>query len=62
MANATSPGGEYRKGDEAQEENLFRRSDYFRSLDIDLDSIQDEIPERFYCSNDGKIRSLVDLT
>ncbi|CAF3617331.1 unnamed protein product [Rotaria socialis] len=62
MANATSPGGGYRKGDGAQEENLFRRSDYFRSLDIDLDSIQDEIPERFYCSNDGKIRSLVDLT
>ncbi|CAF4679106.1 unnamed protein product, partial [Rotaria socialis] len=62
MASATSPGGGYRKGDGAQEENLFRRSDYFRSLDIDLDSIQDEIPERFYCSNDGKIRSLVDLT
>ncbi|CAF1027702.1 unnamed protein product, partial [Rotaria sordida] len=28
MANATSPGGGYRKGDGAQEENLFRRSDY----------------------------------
>ncbi|CAF5216900.1 unnamed protein product, partial [Rotaria magnacalcarata] len=62
MASATSPGGGYRKGDGAQEENLFRRSDYFRSLDIDLDSIQDEIPERFYCSNDGQMRSLVDLT
>ncbi|CAF1213086.1 unnamed protein product [Rotaria magnacalcarata] len=62
MASATSPGGGYRKGDGAQEENLFRRSDYFRSLDIDLDSVQDEIPERFYCSNDGQMRSLVDLT
>ncbi|CAF4422869.1 unnamed protein product [Rotaria sp. Silwood2] len=58
MACATNPGGGYRKGDEAQEENLFRRSDYFRSLDIDLDHIQDEISERFYCSENGKILSL----
>ncbi|CAF0936731.1 unnamed protein product [Rotaria sordida] len=62
MANGTNPGGGYRKGDEAQEENLFRRSDYFRSLDIDLDFIQEEIPERFYCSHDGKICSLIDIT
>ncbi|CAF1327794.1 unnamed protein product [Rotaria sordida] len=62
MANATSPGGGYRKGDGAQEENLFRRSDYFRSLDIDLDFIQDEISERFYCSHDGEMRSLSDST
>ncbi|CAF1049469.1 unnamed protein product [Didymodactylos carnosus] len=33
MANAT--GGGYRKGDGAQEENLFRRSDYYQSLDAD---------------------------
>ncbi|CAF1635218.1 unnamed protein product, partial [Rotaria sp. Silwood1] len=54
MANATSPGGGYRKGDGAQEENLFRRSDYFRSLDVDLDRIQEETPERFICSSDEK--------
>ncbi|RUP51237.1 hypothetical protein BC936DRAFT_149280 [Jimgerdemannia flammicorona] len=33
MASATSPGGGYRKGDGAQEENIFRRSNYFLSLD-----------------------------
>ncbi|CAF4696989.1 unnamed protein product [Rotaria sp. Silwood1] len=60
MASATSPGGGYRKGDGAQEENLFRRSDYFRSLDIDLDHIQEEIPERFYCSSDSEICCLSD--
>ena len=62
MDNSTSPGGGYRKGDGAQEENLFRRSDYFRSLDIDLDRIQEEIPERFFCSYEGKILPLVDHT
>ena len=36
MANATSPGGGYRKGDGAQEENLFRRSDYYHSLDLEI--------------------------
>ncbi|CAF4190414.1 unnamed protein product, partial [Rotaria sordida] len=30
MASATRPGGGYRKGDGAQEENLFRRSDYYQ--------------------------------
>ncbi|RUP50316.1 hypothetical protein BC936DRAFT_139647 [Jimgerdemannia flammicorona] len=33
MASATCPGGGYRKGDGAQEENIFRRSNYFLSLD-----------------------------
>ncbi|RUP47497.1 hypothetical protein BC936DRAFT_145674 [Jimgerdemannia flammicorona] len=33
MASATNPGGGYRKGDGAQEENIFRRSNYFLSLD-----------------------------
>ncbi|RUP16545.1 hypothetical protein BC936DRAFT_139523, partial [Jimgerdemannia flammicorona] len=33
MASATSPGGGYRRGDGAQEENIFRRSNYFLSLD-----------------------------
>ncbi|CAF3926094.1 unnamed protein product, partial [Rotaria sp. Silwood1] len=60
MANATSPGGGYRKGDGAQEENLFRRSDYFRSLDVELDHIYEETSERFVCSSDGQILPLHD--
>ncbi|CAF4245688.1 unnamed protein product [Rotaria sp. Silwood2] len=60
MSSATSPGGGYRKGDGAQEENLFRRSDYFRSLDIDLDHIYEEIAERYYCSSDSEICLLPD--
>ncbi|CAF1338910.1 unnamed protein product [Adineta steineri] len=59
MASATSPGGGYRKGDGAQEENLFRRSDYFRSLDIGLDNfVQPSL--RFYCTSTGRFESLVD--
>eukprot|EP01120_Amphizonella_sp_Union-15-10_P009302 TRINITY_DN3493_c0_g1_i1.p1 TRINITY_DN3493_c0_g1~~TRINITY_DN3493_c0_g1_i1.p1 ORF type:complete len:312 (-),score=39.71 TRINITY_DN3493_c0_g1_i1:101-1036(-) len=33
MANATHPGGGYRHGAAAQEESLFRRSNYFQFLD-----------------------------
>ena len=33
MANAVQPGGGYRKGAFAQEENLFRRSNYYKFLD-----------------------------
>ena len=58
MANQTSPGGGYRKGDDAQEENLFRRSDYFRSLDIGLDHIVDDMKsERYHCTSIGIINS-----
>lgn len=32
-SQAKNPGGGYRRGDGAQEENLFRRSNYFLSLD-----------------------------
>ena len=59
MASATSAGGGYRKGDGAQEENLFRRSDYCRSLDIGLDDFFGiEQAERSYCSSDGQHKSL----
>ena len=58
MANATSPGGGYRQGDGAQEENLFRRSDYYRSLDLELD--QDKSTSRSYCSPSGDLVPLPD--
>ncbi|CAF3889231.1 unnamed protein product [Rotaria sp. Silwood1] len=48
MANATNPGGGYRKGDGAQEENLFRRSDYYQSLDADV--ADKDRSERVYCT------------
>ncbi|CAF1104234.1 unnamed protein product [Adineta ricciae] len=51
MASATSPGGGYRKGDGAQEENLFRRSDYIRSLDVGLDQYIDNSSERSSCTS-----------
>ncbi|CAF0916901.1 unnamed protein product [Rotaria sordida] len=52
MANADSPGGGYRKGDGAQEENMFRRSNYSRSLDMDLDF--GKPTPRFYCNSQCK--------
>ena len=58
MASATSPGGGYRKGDGAQEENLFRRSDYFRSLDVDLDGFLPQRSQRFLCTRDGRVEPL----
>ena len=58
MASATSPGGGYRKGDGAQEENLFRRSDYFRSLDVEMDDFLSERSDRFQCSSDSREESL----
>ncbi|CAF1026916.1 unnamed protein product [Adineta steineri] len=58
MANATTPGGGYRKGDGAQEENLFRRSDYFRSLDIEFDEYQEQQSDRFYCTSDCQMKRI----
>ncbi|CAF1191569.1 unnamed protein product [Adineta steineri] len=57
MANATTPGGGYRKGDGAQEENLFRRSNYYMSLDYNLDPEQDQSSnnKRSYCSSTGQV-------
>ena len=60
MASATSPGGGYRKGDGAQEENIFRRSDYFRSLDIGLDTFEQPF-ERFYCTSTCNLNLLANL-
>ncbi|CAF0966829.1 unnamed protein product [Adineta ricciae] len=51
MANATSPGGGYRKGDGAQEENLFRRSDYYQSLDFEI--ANKDRSEPLFCNEKG---------
>ena len=60
MANATSPGGGFRKGDGAQEENLFRRSDYFRSLDIGLDQWLPQQCERFHRTSKCQLDPVTD--
>ena len=60
MANSSTPGGGYRKGETGQEENLFRRSDYYRSLDVSFDSIK-ELPatsQRFLCTKDSEFERL----
>jgi uncharacterized protein (TIGR02452 family) len=56
MANATSPGGGYRRGDGAQEENIFRRSDYYRSLDMELDGRTPTA--RFHCTSNCELDRL----
>lgn len=62
MASATSPGGGFRKGDGAQEENLFRRSDYCRSLDIGVEQFLPLKSQRFYCSPTGQLDEMTDPT
>ncbi|CAM4788960.1 unnamed protein product [Rotaria magnacalcarata] len=57
MANAFSPGGGYRKGDGAQEENIFRRSNYYRSLDMDLDD--GKPADRVYCTINCDTKPLI---
>ena len=42
MANPRVPGGGYKKGKGAQEENLYRRSDAFRYTDMRLYPIEDD--------------------
>ncbi|CAM4829677.1 unnamed protein product [Rotaria magnacalcarata] len=54
MASATSPGGGYRKGDGAQEENLFRRSDYYQSLDLDV--ADKDRSERLICTSKCEVK------
>ena len=57
MANATTPGGGYRRGDGAQEENLFRRSNYYMSLDYNMDQNQEQSTDdkRSYCTSTGQV-------
>jgi uncharacterized protein (TIGR02452 family) len=57
MANATNPGGGYRKGDGAQEENLFRRSDYYQSLDLGV--ADNDRSERLYCTAKYDLKTTV---
>ncbi|CAF3925214.1 unnamed protein product [Adineta steineri] len=49
MANQANPGGGYRKGDGAQEENLFRRSNYYQSLDVEI--ADKDRSERMHCND-----------
>jgi uncharacterized protein (TIGR02452 family) len=60
MANAATPGGGYRKGDGAQEENLFRRSDYYMSLDYNMDQMQNKSNDskRYHCTSTGDLEDL----
>ncbi|CAF4233041.1 unnamed protein product, partial [Rotaria magnacalcarata] len=56
MANQTNPGGGYRKGDGAQEENLLRRSNYYRSLDIEISD--NDASERLHCDDKCKLEQI----
>ena len=49
MANAQTAGGGYRKGAGAQEENIFRRSNYYLSLDKELDT--NKQADRSWCTS-----------
>ncbi|CAF1025353.1 unnamed protein product [Rotaria sordida] len=58
MANANSPGGGYKRGDGAQEETIFRRSNYFQSLDLELDN--GKPTNRFYCNANCELEPLAE--
>jgi uncharacterized protein (TIGR02452 family) len=53
MANQTSPGGGYRKGDGAQEENIFRRSNYYQSLDAEIAD-----RDRLHCNDKCELKPI----
>ncbi|CAF4582417.1 unnamed protein product [Rotaria sp. Silwood1] len=58
MANTKYPGSGYKRGSETQEEALFRRSNYFQSLDLEL---HDGKPTaRFYCNSNCELESLAE--
>ncbi|CAF1043805.1 unnamed protein product [Rotaria sordida] len=57
MANQTNPGGGYRKGDGAQEENLFRRSNYYQSLDVEI--ADDDASERLHCNDKCELKPIL---
>ncbi|CAF4956701.1 unnamed protein product [Rotaria sp. Silwood1] len=59
MANKTNPGGGYRKGDGAQEENLFRRSNYYQSLDIEI--ADNDRSERLHCNDKCELTKISKL-
>ena len=56
MANQANPGGGYRKGDGAQEENLFRRSNYYQSLDVEI--ADKDRSERVHCNNKCELKPI----
>ncbi|CAF1169317.1 unnamed protein product [Adineta steineri] len=56
MACGTAPADGYRKGYKTQEATLFCRSDYFRSLDADLDHGMPSA--RYYCNSNGELKPL----
>ncbi|CAF1367547.1 unnamed protein product, partial [Didymodactylos carnosus] len=61
MANAVSPGGGYRRGDGAQEENIFRRTNYYTSLNYFLEPNQQHTDhQRFECSAHTTLTALAD--
>ncbi|CAF4992781.1 unnamed protein product [Rotaria sp. Silwood1] len=59
MANKTNPGGGDRKGDGAQEENLFRRSNYYQSLDIEI--ADNDRSERLHCNDKCELTKISKL-
>ena len=56
MANENDAGGGYKRGDGAQEETLFRRSNYYQSLDMTLDNGKPSA--RFYCNSNYQLEEL----
>ncbi|CAF1047732.1 unnamed protein product [Rotaria sordida] len=56
MCNPEIPGGRHRQGVDTQEGNLFRRSDYYLSLDAELD--ETDRVERYWCTENGQQKLL----
>ncbi|CAF1067567.1 unnamed protein product [Didymodactylos carnosus] len=56
MTNQASPGGGYRKGGGAQEENVFRRSNYYQSLDAEI--TDKDRSERLHCNDKCELKQI----